>query len=41
MALAFITHLVGAELSKVIRGINEVTEKGQDDDPFAEVHGLV
>lgn len=41
MALAFISHLAGPKVARVIRGQIEVTELSQEDDPFAEFHGLV
>lgn len=41
MALAFVEHLVGAEISSAIRGAVEVTKHTEDDDPFAAIHGLV
>jgi len=42
MALAFLKHLVGPEITANIRAMAEISdEKGPADDPFAEVHGLV
>ncbi len=41
MALAFLAHLAGDKLATMIRNSVEVDEHGQDDDPFAKVHGLV
>jgi hypothetical protein len=41
MAMAFIEHLVGTKVADIIRGRDEVIVHNQDDDPFAEVHGLV
>ncbi|KAJ7684361.1 class I glutamine amidotransferase-like protein [Mycena polygramma] len=41
MALAFIDHLVGPRAARFIRGAVEIRETTQDDDPFAEFHGLV
>ncbi|KAF8909199.1 class I glutamine amidotransferase-like protein, partial [Mucidula mucida] len=41
MALAFVAHLVGDKMANLLRGQIEVSEHGQDDDPFAKVHGLV
>ncbi|KAF7328827.1 DJ-1 protein-PfpI domain-containing protein [Mycena venus] len=41
MALAFIEHLVGPKAARHIRGLVEVREITDQDDPFAEFHGLV
>ncbi|KAH8916328.1 putative ThiJ/DJ-1 [Atractiella rhizophila] len=41
MALAFIEHLVGKEWADDIRNVAEVRRAERDDDPFAEVFGLV
>lgn len=41
MTNAFLTHLVGEEIAKQIRGIVELSEREQDDDEFAAFHGLV
>lgn len=41
MALAFVEHLAGAEISNAIRSVREVAKHTEDDDPFAAVHGLV
>ena len=41
MALAFVSHLAGPHVERVIRGIVEVTDITQEDDPFAVFHGLV
>ncbi|KAJ6622817.1 class I glutamine amidotransferase-like protein, partial [Mycena sp. CBHHK59/15] len=41
MALAFVEHLVGKKAARVIRGGVEVPEVKDQDDPFAEFHGLV
>lgn len=41
MAMAFVEHLVGARVARLIRGITELTELTQEDDPFASFHGLV
>ncbi|KAF8958283.1 transcriptional regulator [Flammula alnicola] len=41
MAIAFVAHLAGDKVARLIRGQVEVFEHGQDDDPFAEFHGLV
>jgi len=41
MALAFVSHLAGPKVATVIRGQAEITERTQEDDPFAEFHGLV
>jgi hypothetical protein len=40
MTNAFLTHLVGGEVTKIIRGIIELSEREQYDDEFAAVHGL-
>ncbi|KAF8529870.1 class I glutamine amidotransferase-like protein [Gautieria morchelliformis] len=40
MTNAFLTHLVGGEVTKTIRGIIELSEREQYDDEFAAVHGL-
>lgn len=41
MANAFLVHLVGDEVAKVIRGIIEMSAKDEGDDQFAEFYGLV
>ncbi|KAJ6622800.1 hypothetical protein B0H10DRAFT_2339041 [Mycena sp. CBHHK59/15] len=41
MALAFVEHLVGKKAATVIRGGVEVPEDKDQDDPFAEFHGLI
>ncbi|KAK7021649.1 DJ-1 protein-PfpI domain-containing protein [Favolaschia claudopus] len=41
MAIAFLEHLAGERAAKFTRGFIEIREAPQDDDPFAEVHGLV
>lgn len=41
MASAFIDYLVGEEVGKVIRGVVELSAKGQGDDEFAEYYDLV
>ncbi|KAJ6457039.1 class I glutamine amidotransferase-like protein [Mycena vitilis] len=41
MAMAFIDHLVGPRAARFIRGAVEIRETTQEDDPFAEFHGLV
>jgi transcriptional regulator GlxA family with amidase domain len=41
MAMAFVEHLVGARAARSIRGKVEIRESAEDDDPFAEFHGLV
>jgi len=41
MANAFLVHLVGDEVARVIRGIVELSAKGEGDDEFAEFYGLV
>jgi hypothetical protein len=41
MALAFVEHLAGARAARFLRGAVEVRESTEEDDPFAEFHGLV
>ncbi|KAJ7701938.1 transcriptional regulator [Mycena rosella] len=41
MALAFVEHLAGAKVARVIRGLLEIPEVTDQDDPFAAFHGLV
>ena len=41
MTNAFLTHLIGEEVTKKIRGIVELSEREQYDDEFAVIHGLV
>ncbi|KAJ7756092.1 class I glutamine amidotransferase-like protein [Mycena maculata] len=41
MALAFAEHLGGAKVARHIRGIIEIPEVTDKDDPFAALHGLV
>lgn len=41
MANAFLVHLVGDDVAKVIRGIIELNAKEEGDDEFAEFYGLV
>jgi hypothetical protein len=41
MALAFMSHLVGPQITRVIRGQVEIAELTQEEDPFAAFHGLV
>jgi len=41
MTLEFLNHLAGSKVVSIIRGLNEVVELGQDDDPFAAFHGLI
>ncbi|KAJ6500806.1 class I glutamine amidotransferase-like protein [Mycena sanguinolenta] len=41
MALAFVDHLAGPRVARFIRGAVELREVTQEDDPFAEFHGLV
>nr|GAT46874.1 predicted protein [Mycena chlorophos] len=41
MALAFVEHITNARVAKSIRGGIEIPKAGQDDDPFAAIHGLV
>ena len=41
MANAFIEYLWGADTAKKIRGITELSVHAEDDDEYAEFHGLV
>ncbi|KAJ7121047.1 class I glutamine amidotransferase-like protein, partial [Mycena epipterygia] len=41
MALAFVEHIAGAQAARHIRGISEIPEVTEKDDPFAKFHGLV
>ncbi|KAK7035992.1 DJ-1 protein-PfpI domain-containing protein [Favolaschia claudopus] len=41
MAIAFTEHLAGTRAARFLRGFIEIREAPQDDDPFAEFHGLV
>ncbi|KAJ6567030.1 class I glutamine amidotransferase-like protein [Mycena capillaripes] len=41
MAMAFTEHLAGARAARFIRGAAEIREATEEDDPFAEFHGLV
>lgn len=41
MALAFVEHLVGPKLATIVRGLIEVVQRAEHDDPFAEVFQLV
>ena len=41
MAHAFLKHLVGDEIAETIRAGIEASVHEQDDDEFAEAHGLV
>ena len=41
MALAFVSHLAGPQVARVIRGQMELVEVTQEDDSFAAFHGLV
>ena len=41
MGYAFLQHLVGNDIADFIRGIVEVSVRKQDDDEFAEYHGLL
>ncbi|KAJ7121031.1 class I glutamine amidotransferase-like protein [Mycena epipterygia] len=41
MALAFVEHIAGAQAARHIRGISEISEVTEKDDPFAKFHGLV
>jgi len=41
MALAFVSHLAGPQVARVIRGQVELIELTQEEDPFAAFHGLV
>ncbi|KAI0093097.1 class I glutamine amidotransferase-like protein [Irpex rosettiformis] len=41
MAYAFVKHLAGYEVAEFIRGLVEFSAHEQDDDEFAEFHGLI
>ncbi|KAJ7157691.1 class I glutamine amidotransferase-like protein [Mycena crocata] len=41
MALAFIEHVAGPKVARSIRGMTEIPEVTDSDDPFASFHGLV
>ncbi|KAI0785630.1 class I glutamine amidotransferase-like protein [Abortiporus biennis] len=41
MGYAFLKHLVGEKIANVVRGLVELSNKAEDDDEFAEVHGLL
>lgn len=42
MALAFVEHLAGPKIARIVRGAVEIPDHGgSEDDPFAEFHGLV
>lgn len=42
MALAFMEHLAGKDMARMVRGAVEIPDHGgPEDDPFAEFHGLV
>ncbi|KAJ6513979.1 class I glutamine amidotransferase-like protein [Mycena vulgaris] len=41
MALAFVEHIAGAKVARLIRGGIEIPEVTAKDDPFAAFHGLV
>jgi hypothetical protein len=41
MALAFVSHLAGPQVARIIRGQVELTEHAQEEDHFAVFHGLV
>ena len=41
MANAFLVHLVGEDIAKVVRGFVELSARGPDEDEFAEFHGLL
>lgn len=41
MALSFVDHLVGPQIARSIRGLHEISEHTQEEDPFAAIHGLV
>ncbi|TDL26224.1 class I glutamine amidotransferase-like protein [Rickenella mellea] len=41
MANAFLIHLVGEDMARIVRERVELRASSQDDDEFAEVHGLI
>ncbi|KAJ7628722.1 class I glutamine amidotransferase-like protein [Roridomyces roridus] len=41
MALAFVEHLGGPKIARHIRGLTEIPEVTEKEDPFAKFHGLV
>ena len=41
MANAFVAQLAGEPTAQMIQAMLEMRAKGQDDDEFAAVHGLV
>lgn len=41
MANAFLEHLIGKENASVIRGIVELSVRGQEDDEYAAYYGLL
>ena len=41
MGYAFVKHLVGREIAEIIRGTMEFSLHEEDQDEFAEFHGLV
>ncbi|KAK7035993.1 DJ-1 protein-PfpI domain-containing protein [Favolaschia claudopus] len=41
MAMAFVEHLAGPRAGRFLRGLIEIREVSEDDDPFAEFHGLL
>ncbi|KAJ6562500.1 transcriptional regulator [Mycena capillaripes] len=41
MALAFVEYLTDAKVARIIRGMFEIPERTEKDDPFAKFHGLV
>ena len=41
MAYAFLTHLAGADFAIKARNTIELRAAGQDDDPYAEIYGLL
>lgn len=41
MAFAFVQHLMGPQIARTIRGLVEIPESSQYDDPFALIHGLL
>lgn len=41
MANAFLIHLNGEDFSKAVRGVVELSAKGEDEDEFAEFYNLI
>lgn len=41
MANAWLEHIAGREVAETLRGVIEVAARGEEDDEFAEIFGLV